>query len=280
MTLGEKIKNARKAKKLTQARLAKNKITRNMLSRIENGSANPSLDTIKYLAAELSLPTSYFLSDDDDMFFYEKKESIKSIHAAFSAKDYEYCVKKISSFSNVDSELAMILTVSYFELGKESIRRGSLNSALNYLRFSLEYSEKTLFDTSHITTVIPMYRSIATNIQSPLLEFSSEGYENGLYDVFDYDLYKFLIHDFNHKYKNEAMQKHATAKILIKERNYKEALRLLNEAADINRAKKHNAYIMFGLYSDMELCYKQLYDFENAYIYSSKRMSMLEGFKS
>ena len=74
MTLGQKIKNARKAKRITQERLAKGKITRNMISRIESGQANPSLETIKHIANELAIPVSYFLSEDDDLLFYEKSE--------------------------------------------------------------------------------------------------------------------------------------------------------------------------------------------------------------
>ena len=50
MTLGEKIKAARKRKGMTQSDLAGKQITRNMLSAIESGRANPSLDTIIYLA--------------------------------------------------------------------------------------------------------------------------------------------------------------------------------------------------------------------------------------
>ena len=76
MLLGEKIKAARRSKKITQSQLAGDKVTRNMISRIETGTANPSLDTIKYLAQRLSLPVSYLLSEDDDLFFYEKKEKI------------------------------------------------------------------------------------------------------------------------------------------------------------------------------------------------------------
>ena len=69
MTLGEKIKKARRAKRITQERLAKDKITRNMISRIESGKANPSLDTIRHIAKELSMPVSYFLSEDDNLLF-------------------------------------------------------------------------------------------------------------------------------------------------------------------------------------------------------------------
>ena len=42
MNLGEKIKNLRISKNITQSALSGAKITRNMLSQIENGKAMPS----------------------------------------------------------------------------------------------------------------------------------------------------------------------------------------------------------------------------------------------
>ena len=76
MTLGEKIKKARLKAGLTQRALAGDKITRNMLSSIESGNANPSMDTLKYLADELKIPMEYLVSDDDELFFCEKKRKI------------------------------------------------------------------------------------------------------------------------------------------------------------------------------------------------------------
>lgn len=63
MTLGQKIKEARLSRGMTQRELVGDYITRNMLSKIENDSATPSVRTLEYLAGVLGLPTSYFLSD-------------------------------------------------------------------------------------------------------------------------------------------------------------------------------------------------------------------------
>lgn len=63
MTLGQKIKEARVQRGLTQKALVGSAITRNMLSKIENDSAAPSVRTLEYLAGVLDLPTGYFLSD-------------------------------------------------------------------------------------------------------------------------------------------------------------------------------------------------------------------------
>ena len=171
MTLGEKIKAARKSRKMTQKRLAGSKITRNMLSRIENGTANPSLETIRYLASELKLPVEYFLSENDNLLFYEKNERIAEVYRAYEAKDYIYCINKISAMSGLDNELAYLLASSAFNQGKTSIKLGALKSAHKYLALAREAASKTVLDTSLIEALIPMYEAISSNVQSPLLEF-------------------------------------------------------------------------------------------------------------
>ena len=62
MTLGQKIREARQSKGMTQKELVGDYITRNMLSKIENDSASPSVRTLEYLAGALGFPTGYFLS--------------------------------------------------------------------------------------------------------------------------------------------------------------------------------------------------------------------------
>ena len=64
MELSQKLKEARLEAGLSQKALCGDRITRNMLSQIENGSARPSMDTLRYLARQLGKPLSYFLEDD------------------------------------------------------------------------------------------------------------------------------------------------------------------------------------------------------------------------
>ena len=64
MELGQRLKSARLEMGLSQRQLCGDVITRNMLSQIENGSARPSMDTLRYLAGELGKPLSYFLEED------------------------------------------------------------------------------------------------------------------------------------------------------------------------------------------------------------------------
>ena len=66
----------------------------------------------------------------------------------------------------------------------------------------------------------------------------------------------------------------------MKERDYKSALDIMIKIVDMNISSGYNAYLAFSLYKDIENCYKELYDYENAYRYSTKRLSLIESFKS
>lgn len=63
MSLGEKLRQARLEAGLSQRALCGGEITRNMLSCIENGAAQPSMHTLQYLADRLGKPVSFFLEE-------------------------------------------------------------------------------------------------------------------------------------------------------------------------------------------------------------------------
>ena len=63
MELGEKLKKARLEAGLSQRQLCGDEITRNMLSQIENGSAQPSMATLSYLAGRLGKSVGWFLDE-------------------------------------------------------------------------------------------------------------------------------------------------------------------------------------------------------------------------
>lgn len=68
LQIGQKIKYYRTIKKLTIKELAANaQITTSMLSQIERGQANPSLNTIRLLSVALDEPIFRFFVDEQDM---------------------------------------------------------------------------------------------------------------------------------------------------------------------------------------------------------------------
>lgn len=279
-TLGEKIKQIRKLKGMTQSSIAGDKITRNMLSCIENGTANPSLDTLKYIAEKLSVPTEFLVADEDNLAFYQKKELINKIYRAYAAKNYTACIALIGAISEADDELNFLLASSYLELGEQSVAHGSLIKALTQLKLAEDHVHKTRINTSHLEARIAMYISIAKNIQSPLLEFDALKYTAALGDSVAFEFFKYLTMDSEYAFETPTFSLHMEAKNLIKERNYTEATKRLLNAIELSKNESYNAFVVFSLYTDLEYCYKQLYNYEKAYLYSSKRMTLLESFKS
>lgn len=280
MNLGEKIKKMRKARKLTQSALAGEKITRNMISRIESGDANPSLDTLVYLADKLNTPLPYLLSEDDDLFVYQKNDRLSDIISAFRKKDYRLCISLIKEISDIDDELAYILSVCYFELGKMNVINGALNTALECFSRFKEVSDKTVYSLEHITPQLFMYEALALNIQSPLLEFDSKQYEAGLKKNYDYEFYKYILQDVEYSYTDPLLSSHISAKCLIKERRYLDAINKLTGILEEMNSKSYNSYVTYSVYYDLETCYKEIRDFENAYKCSNKRLKLIESFKA
>lgn len=280
MRLGEKIKTARLKLKLTQSDLVGDKITRNMLSAIESGKATPSLDTLEYLAERLDLPLPFLLSYDDDLLFYRKKERILAIKNALDEKNYNVCINLVLKLEGLDDELAYILSDCYFNLGVNSLKYGSLESSAKYLGLCLNYCERTIYDTKRFRAIAPLYLAIAKNVSAPLLEFEADKYYAYLKEVTDLEFYKYLILDASYPYTRYEFASHIKAKSFIKERKYREAVEILLEIENKKGEFEYNSYLMFGVYTDLDNCYRQLFDFENAYRYASKRISLLEGFKS
>ncbi len=278
--IGEKIKNRRIAKGITQSELTDGKITRSMLSLIESGKAFPSVETAEYLCQRLDLPLSYLFSTESDLFYFEKKEKIGYIKELLLRKNYMHCISVLESLSSFDDETNYILATANFELGKEYVRSGSLLSALKPLKTALDLTEKTIYNTERISICAPIYIAIANNIDSPLLEFDSELYDAAHASALDYEFYKYLTLDFDFDYKDEILKLHMEAKALLKKYSYTEAIAKLSLIESHKSSDSYNAFVFFGVYTDLENAYKQISDFENAYRYSSKRLSLLSAFKT
>ena len=77
--LGERIREARQRIGMNQLELAGDDLTRNMISRIETGSALPSVQTLCIIADRLGVPAGALLSDLDDYFAYRMAGETRSL---------------------------------------------------------------------------------------------------------------------------------------------------------------------------------------------------------
>ena len=151
MNIGEKIKKIRTTKLMTQSELVGGKITRNMLSRIENGAANPSIDTVYYIAERLKVSPGYLLADENDEMIFKKHSDIVGIKRAFMNEDYRICRDMcMNSESRDDYEVQMLLCECKLAIGIEEFNDGHLRESCEYLDQAIDGCGKTLYRTDYI----------------------------------------------------------------------------------------------------------------------------------
>ena len=82
-TLGERIRTLRKQRKLTLEALAGDQLTKGMLSLIENNKANPSMESLSYIAERLGVEMSELLEEVNKQ---ELREVLKKAEKLFSTE--------------------------------------------------------------------------------------------------------------------------------------------------------------------------------------------------
>ena len=163
MTIGEKIKNLRKDKGFTQSALSDGIVTRNMLSLIENGSARPSLGTMRKFAERLGVPIEYLISDNDapvpSASAAGSPEGVASMRALFKSGKYAECLEQANKLDFADDETALIIMRCAHVLGDESFKKRSVSAALNLFTLALTSAEKTAYATQdELTKIRRMYQ--------------------------------------------------------------------------------------------------------------------------
>lgn len=157
--LGKRIKEARLARKMTQADVVGDFITRNMLSQIESGTANPSVKTLTYLAKVLQLPVNYLLPDELETFDDSENAVLKDFEAlnkmknAFRREEYSAAAEIAAPFATEDSviydEACALLARAYLEMAKGS---ANTREALSLTSKALSYADKGIFKSREIKT--------------------------------------------------------------------------------------------------------------------------------
>ena len=168
MTIGEKIRRIRQQTGMTQAALAGEKITRNMLSQIENDLANPSLDTLLYLAERLQISPAYFLSDEDDEFQYRKNARIGEIRTLLSNRNFSACIDRCVELADRgDHEISLILAECYLYVGAEYFHDGNAAGAYDALTQSLIYAGQTVYHTWGIKAAARILLELLETLEDP-----------------------------------------------------------------------------------------------------------------
>lgn len=135
MTIGEKLKQARLEAGLSQRQVCGDTITRNMLSLIENGSARPSMDTLKFLAAQLGKSVSFFL--EETSVETPNPQVMGDARQAYVAHDYEQLIAILGTYQGpdplFDEEMWYLSALAFLGRAEELLRTGNTKAALSLL---------------------------------------------------------------------------------------------------------------------------------------------------
>lgn len=155
--MGKKIRELRLQKGMTQAALAGDTVTRNMLSQIENGLAQPSVATIVELAEKLGVPTEYFFSEETDLGVFRKMSAIAKIRRAFADGDYGKCIYRLDHLGVSDEETEYLYAKSFFGSAVLLYREGKLRGAREYFEKALLHAEKTHYVGDELLCAVHRY---------------------------------------------------------------------------------------------------------------------------
>ena len=292
MNIGERIRELRISKLMTQADLAGDHITRNMLSCIENGSANPSLSTIIYIAGRLGVPAGFLLAEQGDEMAYRKMSNLSNIKKAYTTGDVQSCRSLcLSGCPEPDDEISLLLANCDAEIAAEEFWSGRLRSSCRFFDEALSYAEKTIYSTDAIEAEIRVYfrfmERISHTLYSDLLDEEKalsvksnsiiSRYLDALdaLDRGDTSVADTLIEELAQSGENSFFEAHLQSKQLIVQKNYKQAHKALQQLLH-DSSTPLNKIELYTVLGDLEICCRENEDYKNAYRFASEKVELVE----
>lgn len=291
MNIGEKIRSMRVAKLMTQSELAGNKITRNMLSCIENGSAQPSLSTVVYIAGRLNVPVGFLLAEEGDEIVYQKMNSLANIKRAYKTGDLSGCrALCLSACPEPDDEIRLLLAICDAGIACEAFRHGKLRLCCRYFDEALRYAAECLYPLPQITAQAAVYFGYMETRISPMLTSDVSDGERlvTLRDEEPFARYARALDALDEgddgpavSFLSEAENggprfyvDHLRARCEMAKGGYKSAktglLRMLNGDAPLDEVG------LYAVLCDLEICCRETEDFKGAYRYTNEKVQLLE----
>ncbi len=298
--LGERIRTIRKRLGMTQTELADGEITRNMLSRIENGIALPSLPTLCAICNKLDIPVGALFDDLDDYAVKRLSDTLKKLEGT---KKYARAIEvyRSSSIDRVPDYVKEMLCRIFIARAKELYNSGRLTDALNLLSEAEMISEipennvytnqifllKTLIVSSAASK--EYHDSDTVNDSEQLRQIIFYDNDMAIYLYCRMKLSDIAAMPYSQPHESAAplraelepiinnlpdglFKAHIVAKLDMLGADYLAAKAKLTVLVNSEMAPS----MLYDIYSDLEFCSKCCGDFENAYKYSNLRIELLK----
>lgn len=289
MNIGKRIRQLRLSKLMTQADLAGDQITRNMLCNIERGTALPSLPTAMYLAGRLGVPVGLLLAEEGGEFPYRKMIEMPNIRRAFAAGDFTGCLSLLhSSFpAERDDELSLLCAEAEFGAARNAFEEGRFRRAAAAFDRGVTAAGQTVYDTDSLrarTAVYFRYLSgVSPTLSSDILPENEVAGARAFGDEFcEY----FMALDALENGRDGEVAAYLTrqekslyaarirALILMKKEEYGQAQEALE--ALFGNPKLSVGALLYEIFGDLDLCCRKNDDYKRAYEFAGSRMGLLE----
>lgn len=289
MNIGKRIRQLRLSKLMTQADLAGDQITRNMLCNIERGTALPSLPTAMYLAGRLGVPVGLLLAEEGGEFPYRKMIEMPNIRRAFAAGDFTGCLSLLhSSFpAERDDELSLLCAEAEFGAARNAFEEGRFRRAAAAFDRGVTAAGQTVYDTDSLRARTAVYFRYLSGV-SPTLssDILPENEVSGARAFGDEFCEYFMALDALENGRDGEVAAYLTrqekslyaarirALILMKKEEYQEAEEALE--ALLARPELSVGALLYEIFGDLDLCCRKNDDYKRAYEFAGSRMGLLE----
>lgn len=141
MELGKRLQQARLAAGLSQKQLCGEKITRNMLSQIEHGTARPSMATLQYLAARLGKPIGYFLEEEGA----PAAHPLANARELWRQRDAQGVLDALTACKEQEDEYWLLAALADLALAEQALEDKKPEYARSLLQQAAKAEENTLY---------------------------------------------------------------------------------------------------------------------------------------
>ena len=294
MTLGEKIKAARMERNMTQKDVVGDYITRNMLSKIENGSATPSVKTLEYLAEVLGMPAGYFMTENNGDEF--TPGGLASARAAFKNGEYDGCIRVLETMDmegGYRDEAMMLMSRAKIGLSKKAMTDGRYEEAIRLAREAVEHNSDTIYESAAFRTealllVARCTMELGGDFEKAMDDYQAAYQDQGLGEFYRLTMAEYYIEKGDlekARIEMDSISRLSEAtkpaylmlqgRMELKDNQFEQAAKQLERAEQLARTTG-STYFMSGLYAMLEQCYREMEDFKKAYHYASMQLQIKE----
>ena len=188
LNIGAKIKELRKERKMTLAQVAGDRITKGMLSLIENGKAQPSMESLQHIAKQLSIDVSELMQTEDQQ---QIKELYQEVEAKRSAL-YKVYDEKIFNEQAIALHKIILPFVENGSLKGTTFEEVRIYDVYLSMRYHAKYdlSEKPFLELVKMYEQVHAYSKILTIFdRMALIMFLERKYTEALHYLYEGEKY-------------------------------------------------------------------------------------------